>query len=58
VQREDEDPRRYEAGESVLEPAGRQMARFDNASTTKPAILIATYLASESDGELITFPNR
>jgi quercetin dioxygenase-like cupin family protein len=58
VQREGEDPRRYEAGESVLEPANRRMARFDNASTTEPAVLIATYLVSEGDSELITFLNR
>jgi quercetin dioxygenase-like cupin family protein len=44
VQPEGEEARRYRAGEVVLEPAGKRMLRFDNASTDQPAVLIATYL--------------
>jgi len=58
VQREGGEARRYETGESVLEPAGGRMARFDNASATEPAVLIAAYLANEGEDELITFLDR
>jgi quercetin dioxygenase-like cupin family protein len=44
---------RVTAGQSVLEPANVTIEQFDNASTTKPAVLIAHYLAGPGQTELI-----
>lgn len=44
---------RFTAGQSILEPANVTIERFDNASTTKPAVLIAHYLAAPGQSELI-----
>ena len=44
---------RFTAGQSILEPANVTIERFDNASTTQPAVLIAHYLAGPGQTELI-----
>jgi quercetin dioxygenase-like cupin family protein len=44
---------RVTAGQSILEPANVTIERFDNESTTKPAVLIAHYLAGPGQTELI-----
>jgi quercetin dioxygenase-like cupin family protein len=44
---------RFTAGQSILEPANTVIERFDNESATKPAILIAHYLAAPGQTELI-----
>jgi quercetin dioxygenase-like cupin family protein len=55
VQVEDGEVRRYQTGEIVLEPANTRITRFDNASSSEPAALIATYLGGEADDKLIEF---
>ena len=55
VQEEGGGERRYEKGEIVLEPAHVKMLRFDNASPTRPATLIATYLVRDEADKLIEF---
>jgi quercetin dioxygenase-like cupin family protein len=55
VQVEDGEVRRYQAGEIVLEPANIRITRFDNASSSEPAALIATYLGGDEQDPLITF---
>lgn len=48
----------FTAGQSILEPANTVIERFDNESTTKPAVLIAHYLAAPGQTELINLqPN-
>jgi quercetin dioxygenase-like cupin family protein len=44
---------RFTAGQSILEPANVTIERFDNASPTQPAVLIAHYLAGPGQTELI-----
>lgn len=46
---------RYRTGESVYEPANVTIERFDNASNTERAVLIAHYLAGPGQTELIRF---
>jgi quercetin dioxygenase-like cupin family protein len=46
---------RFTVGQSILEPANVVIERFDNASATKPAVLIAHYLAGSGQDELIRF---
>ncbi|HEY2708222.1 MAG TPA: cupin domain-containing protein [Caulobacteraceae bacterium] len=59
VQVEGEEAQRFGVGQSVCEPAGRVMARFDNASATEPAAAIVHYLAGPGQDELIRFlPTR
>jgi quercetin dioxygenase-like cupin family protein len=53
VQIEGKPARHYKAGETVFEPANTVIERYDNASLTRPAVLIATYLAGPDDKELI-----
>ena len=53
VQIEGEPARTYDAGQSLIEPAGVIIARFDNASSTAPASFVATYLLGEEDKVLI-----
>ena len=55
VQEDGGEERRYEKGEVVLESAHVKILRFDNASQTKPAMLIATYLMSDEADKLIEF---
>jgi quercetin dioxygenase-like cupin family protein len=55
VQQEGDVERRYEKGEVVLEPAHVKMLRFDNASPTRPATLITTYLVRDESEKLIEF---
>jgi quercetin dioxygenase-like cupin family protein len=47
--------RTYTEGQSIYEPADTRIERFDNASKTEPAVLIATYLAGPGQKDLITF---
>jgi quercetin dioxygenase-like cupin family protein len=58
VQVEGGEVRRYQTGEIVLEPADTRITRFDNASSSEPAALIATYLGGEAEGKLIEFLDR
>jgi quercetin dioxygenase-like cupin family protein len=44
---------RYSAGDSIYEPANMTIERFDNASDSQPASVIAHYLASDGEPELI-----
>jgi quercetin dioxygenase-like cupin family protein len=53
VQLKGEPPRVYRKGEVVCEPADVVVLRYDNASATEPAVLIATYLAGQGQSELI-----
>lgn len=48
-----ETERHYTAGQTVYEPANIVVERYDNASSTKPAVLLANYLAGPDDHELI-----
>jgi quercetin dioxygenase-like cupin family protein len=43
----------YAAGQSIYEPADTIIERFDNDSSTKPAVLIAHYLAGPGQTELV-----
>ena len=47
--------RHYSAGDSIYEPANITIERFDNASASEPASVIAHYLASDGEPELIKF---
>src|SRR5437762_3539141 len=51
VQVEGQSEQRFVAGQSILEPANVTIERFDNASTTQPAVLIAHYLAGPGQTE-------
>jgi quercetin dioxygenase-like cupin family protein len=53
VQIEGQPAHLYKAGETVFEPANTVIERYDNASLTKSAVLIANYLAGPDDKELI-----
>ena len=53
VQVEGGEPRRFRTGEVVYEPANTIIERYDNASSSEPAVLIAFYLSSEGQAELI-----
>ena len=46
---------RYTAGQTIYEPANTTIERYDNESSTKPAVLIAYYLAEAKDKVLIKF---
>ena len=48
-QREGEEPRALRAGDGFFEPAGRTILRFDNASPTEPAEIVAYYLTDTDD---------
>ena len=49
----------YVAGQSIYEPADTVIERFDNDSPTKPAVLIAHYLAGPGQNELVRIlPDR
>jgi quercetin dioxygenase-like cupin family protein len=53
VQIEGQPEHSYTAGEVIYEPANTTIARYDNASSTEPAVLIAYYLAGPDDKVLI-----
>jgi quercetin dioxygenase-like cupin family protein len=46
---------RYTAGQAIYEPANTTIERYDNESSTEPAVLIAYYLAGAKDQVLIKF---
>jgi quercetin dioxygenase-like cupin family protein len=46
---------RCTAGQAIYEPANTTIERYDNESSTEPAVLIAYYLAEAKDQVLITF---
>lgn len=43
----------YTAGQSIYEPADTIIERFDNDSTSRPAVLIGHYLAGPGQTELV-----
>jgi quercetin dioxygenase-like cupin family protein len=53
VKAEGQPEQHFSAGQSILEPANVTIERFDNASATAPAVLIAHYLAGPGQTELI-----
>lgn len=53
VKAEGKPEQHFTAGQSILEPANTVIERFDNESATKPAVLIAHYLAGPGQTELI-----
>jgi quercetin dioxygenase-like cupin family protein len=53
VKAEGQPEQHFSAGQSILEPANVTIERFDNASATAPAVLIAHYLAGPGQSELI-----
>jgi quercetin dioxygenase-like cupin family protein len=55
VQVQGQPQRRYTAGEAIYEPANTPVERYDNGSSTEPAVLIAYYLAGAKDKVLIKF---
>ena len=55
VKLEGQPQRRYTAGEAIYEPANTTIERYDNESSTEPAVLIAYYLAGAQDKVLIKF---
>lgn len=55
VKIENEAEKHYTAGQSIYEPANVVIERFDNASDSKPAVLIANYLVGRGQTELIKF---
>jgi quercetin dioxygenase-like cupin family protein len=55
VQVEGQPQRRYTAGEAIYEPANTIIERYDNESSTEPAVLIAYDLAGTEDNVLIKF---
>jgi quercetin dioxygenase-like cupin family protein len=55
VKIENEPEKHYTAGQSIYEPANTVIERYDNASDSKPAVLIASYLVGQGQTELIKF---
>jgi quercetin dioxygenase-like cupin family protein len=47
------EPKHYTVGQSIYEPADTIIEQFDNDSSTKPAVLIAHYLAGPGQNELV-----
>ncbi|HSS98178.1 MAG TPA: cupin domain-containing protein [Terriglobales bacterium] len=47
------EPKHYTTGQSIYEPADTIIEQFDNDSATKPAVLIAHYLAGPGQTELV-----
>src|ERR1035438_476561 len=45
VKVEGQPQQRYSAGQAIYEPANTAIERYDNESSTEPAVLIAYYLA-------------
>ena len=55
VKIEGQSQQRYTAGKAIYEPANTTIERYDNESSTEPAVLIAYYLAEAKDQDLIKF---
>jgi len=55
VKVEGQPEKHYTAGQSIYEPANTVIERYDNASSSKPAVLVAHYLAGAGQTELIRF---
>jgi quercetin dioxygenase-like cupin family protein len=55
VKLENEPEKHYSAGQSIYEPANKIIERYDNASDSKPAVVIASYLVGQGQTELIEF---
>jgi quercetin dioxygenase-like cupin family protein len=55
VKFETQPEKHYTAGQSIYEPANTVVERYNNASETKPAVVIASYLAGQGQTELIKF---
>jgi quercetin dioxygenase-like cupin family protein len=53
VQVQGQEPHTYATGEVIYEPAGIPIEKFDNASSSEPAVLIASYLAGSGEDTLI-----
>jgi quercetin dioxygenase-like cupin family protein len=45
----------FKPGEVIYEPGNTTIEKFDNASSTEPAVFIADYLLSTGDKEIIHF---
>jgi quercetin dioxygenase-like cupin family protein len=55
VKIENQPEQHYTAGQAIFEPANTVIERYDNASGSKAAVLIATYLVGRGQTELIKF---
>jgi quercetin dioxygenase-like cupin family protein len=55
VKIEGKSQQRYTVGQAIYEPANTTIERYDNESSTEPAVLIAYYLAGAKDEVLIKF---
>jgi quercetin dioxygenase-like cupin family protein len=53
VQVQGKEAHTYKTGEVIYEPAGVPIEKFDNASSTEPAVLIANYLAGTGEDTLV-----
>jgi len=58
IQVEGRDPQHLETGAAFYEPAGRVIARFDNASSTKPMKFVAYYLLNGEQELIQMLPAR
>ena len=56
--REGEPEKIIKAGDGFFEPAGVTIERFDNASSTEPAEIVAYYLTDSKDRSLIEYLNK
>ncbi|MBV9456946.1 MAG: cupin domain-containing protein [Bradyrhizobium sp.] len=56
--REGEAEKIIKAGDAFFEPAGVITERFDNASSTEPAEIVAYYLTDSKDRPLIEYLNK
>ena len=56
--REGEAEKIIKAGDGFFEPAGVTIERFDNASSTEPAEIVAYYLTDSKDRPLIEYLNK
>jgi len=56
--REGEAEKIIKAGDAFFEPAGVVTERFDNASSTEPAEIVAYYLTDSKDRALIEYLNK
>ncbi|HMI52268.1 MAG TPA: cupin domain-containing protein [Candidatus Saccharimonadales bacterium] len=53
VQVQGKEPHTYATGEVIYEPPGIPIEKFDNASASQPAVLIASYLAGSGEETLL-----
>jgi quercetin dioxygenase-like cupin family protein len=56
--REGEAEKIIKVGDGFFEPAGVTIERFDNASSTEPAEIVAYYLTDSKDRPLIEYLNK